>query len=171
MRILLPFIIVMFFFASFFTGSGKHTNSVINPLSFTESMESDTLLKMERTICFGTCPSYTLSILQNGDVTFNGREFVEHKGEATGEISQENLDVLIQKIRDSHFMEIPSNPECESRMTDHPSVFLTIWLADKQHSITHYQGCKGFQYEKKLYDLEETIDSLSGAKKWVEGTV
>jgi hypothetical protein len=124
---------------------------------------------MERTICFGPCPSYKLSIFENGKVMFIGREFVGHKGEATREMSQENLEALVQKIRDSHFMDIPSSPDCETRYTDHPSVFLTIELDDERNSITHYLGCKGFQYEDELYELEEAIDSLSGAKRWIEG--
>lgn len=131
--------------------------------------EADTLVQMERTICFGTCPSYTLSILENGKITFNGRDFVEHQGEATGMMSQENLDQLKRTIRESHFMDIPANPECKTQYTDHSSVFLTIQLDEKQHSITHYQGCKGFQYEEELYDLEEAIDSLAGTDRWIEG--
>ena len=131
--------------------------------------EADTLVQMERTICFGTCPSYTLSILDDGKVTFNGRDFVDHQGEATGMMSQDKLDQLKREIRESHFMEIPANPECESRYTDHSSVYLTIRLENKEHSVNHYQGCKGFQYEEELYDLEEAIDSLSGTDRWIEG--
>lgn len=83
-------------------------------------------------------------------------------------MSQEDLDALVQKIRDSNFMDIPSNPDCETRYTDHSSVFLTIEVDDKRNSITHYLGCKGFQYENELYKLEEAIDSLSGAKQWIQ---
>jgi hypothetical protein len=146
--------------------AGKFSNPAF--LSKTaEFSPADTLDRMERTGCFGTCPSYTLSILEDGKVTFNGREFVKHKGEATRVMSQENLDTLVQKIRESHFMDLPSNPECESRYTDHSSVFLTITLDDERNSITHYLGCKGFQYEEELYDLEEAIDSLANTQQWI----
>ncbi|NBC65268.1 MAG: hypothetical protein GVY07_06335 [Bacteroidetes bacterium] len=129
----------------------------------------DTLVQMERTVCYGTCPSYTLSILDDGKITFVGRDFVAYQGEVTGMMSQENLEELRNRIRQSHFMEIPANPTCESRYTDHSSVYLTIQLDDIKHSVNHYQGCKGFQFEEDLYRLEEAIDSLSGTERWIEG--
>lgn len=170
MRMIFSLFLTILYVGNLISGSEEipHHSDHLS-IIFDEVASPDTLIKMERTICYGTCPSYTLSILENGKVNFNGREYVAHEGEATGMMSQENLDELTKMIRQSHFMEIPSNPECKSRMTDHPSIFLTIRLDDKQHGITHYQGCKGFQYEEELYDLEESIDSLSGAEKWVEG--
>lgn len=129
---------------------------------------SDTLIKMERTICFGFCPAYELIIQKNGKITFTGKEHVAHKGMAEGEMSQEHIEKLTRILRESHFMKIPSKPECKTRMTDHPSVFLTIELDGKRHSITHYHGCKGFEHEDELYDLEEKIDSLAGVDRWVE---
>ena len=129
----------------------------------------DTLVKMERTVCYGTCPSYTLTILEDGAIKFVGREFVVHQGESTGRMSQDNLEELRNRIRQSHFMEISANPTCESKYTDHSSVYLTIQLDDKKHSVNHYQGCKGFQFEENLYRLEEAIDSLSGTNRWIDG--
>ncbi|MDZ7719268.1 MAG: DUF6438 domain-containing protein [Balneolaceae bacterium] len=160
----LPILILLIIF----TAAGTFYNPVI-PQGLSEFSTADTLVQMERTVCFGTCPAYTLSILKDGKVTFNGREFVDHKGIATGQMSQKNLDVLIQRIRESHFMDVPSSPECESRYTDHSSVFLTVKLEDERNSVSHYLGCKGFQYEGELYELEEAIDSLAGVDKWVEG--
>lgn len=159
---------LLILFLLFIVTAGSFYNRDI-PLGASEFSSPDTLVQMERTVCFGTCPSYTLSILEDGKITFHGREFVAHEGEATGMMTQEKLDQLKRTIRESHFMDIASNPECESRYTDHPSVFLTIRLDDKKHRINHYQGCKGFQYEEELYDLEEAIDSLSGTEKWIEG--
>lgn len=137
-----------------------------NSFTRTDSV-ADTLVKMERTTCYGTCPSYTLRILEDGKVIFNGRKFVDHKGMAEREMSQKNLKQLIQEIYDSKFMEIPSDPKCESRYTDMPSVFLTIALDGEQNSVTHYHGCKGFRYEEKLYHLEEAIDRLANAGQWI----
>lgn len=144
-------------------------NSRNTPGYQSDSIQADTLVHMERTVCFGTCPSYSLSIESNGNVTFNGKQFVEHTGMATGEMSRENLDQLIQKIEYSHFMTMPTDPECESRFTDMPSVLLTIQMDGERNSLTHYHGCKGFEYEEELYQLEEAIDSLAATEKWIKG--
>lgn len=129
---------------------------------------SDTLIKMERTLCYGFCPAYELIIQENGKITFVGKEHVAHKGRAEDEMPQENMDNLMQAVRESYFMEIPSNPDCKTRMTDLPSVFLTIEIDGRRHYVNHYHGCKGFKYEGELYDLEEKIDSLAGVGRWVE---
>jgi hypothetical protein len=168
MRELLVSILFIPYIISLLLTNGGFTESPNKSFTKMESVSSDTIVKMERTVCFGTCPSYTLSIQKNGRVTFYGKEFVEHKGMATGQIPQDSLDKLIQKIKESHFFETPSDPECESRYTDMPSVYLTIRLDDDEHSVAHYHGCKGFMYETELYELEEAVDSIAGTKKWIE---
>ncbi len=167
MRILLSIALFIPYFMSFFFSGLSHSDALNDTYGRLKTMEADTLLEMERTVCFGTCPAYELTIQKDGKVTFLGKEFVEHKGETTGMMSRENLNELIKIIHESHFMKIPSSPECESRYTDMPSVFLTIQLDGKQHSVSHYHGCKGFEYEEELYELEEAIDSLAGTEKWI----
>lgn len=134
-----------------------------------DSIQSDTLVKMERTVCFGTCPAYELTIQKDGKVTFIGKQFVEQEGMVVGEMSETKMKELMQNIRESHFMEIPSDPECATRYTDMPSVFLRIHLDGNSHGVNHYHGCKGFQFEQELYNLETAIDSLAGTKVWIEG--
>lgn len=167
MRILLTSILLIPFMISLSLNFETKLDSFSKFIVEAGSFKSDTLVKMERTVCFGTCPSYILSIQKNGKVTFNGKEFVEHKGVATGEITKDKLDQLIQEIHESHFMEMPSNPECESRYTDMPSVFLTIELNGERNTVNHYHGCKGFQFEQDLYELEEAIDSLANTQQWI----
>lgn len=169
MRVLIASILLTAFIISFSWNTEVRLNSLIRAPATIHSTESDTLINMERTICFGTCPAYTLTIWKNGKVTFNGKEFVEYKGIETGKMSQEKIDKLIQKIKQSPFMEMPSSPECETRYTDMPSVFLTIKLDGERNSVSHYHGCKGFEFEEELFQLEEAIDSLAGTKKWIEG--
>lgn len=169
MRVLLSAIILIPYLLSFSFYNEILTNTSSRSFALVKSISADTLVKMERTICYGTCPSYELHIQENGKVTFLGKQFVEHKGWAEGTISDENLGQLIEVIQNSRFMEIPSNPKCESKYTDMPSVFLTIEVDGERNSVTHYHGCKGFQYEEELYRLEASIDSLAGTGKWIEG--
>lgn len=167
MRVLLASILLIPYLISLSLNTETRLDSSRTSFVKVETEQSDTLVKMERTVCFGTCPSYTLYIQENGKVTFIGKEFVEHKGMAMGEMSKEKIHLLIETIRESHFMEVASNPECKSRYTDMPSVFLTIEVEGEQNSVSHYHGCKGFRFEKQLYDLETAIDSLAGTEKWI----
>ena len=47
----------------------------------TENSYADLLITMERTPCHGTCPVYKLTISGNGEVTYEGHNFVEVEGE------------------------------------------------------------------------------------------
>lgn len=157
--------IVSFFISLLFAVS----NSSVSHLSaYAEFFAADTLIQMERTVCFGTCPSYELTIHGNRSVVFEGKEFVAHKGTKEGKISRENLNQLLKLINEINYMKIPSDPKCESWATDMPSVFLTIEIGDERNSITHYKGCRGFENEDELNRLEAAIDSLAGVNKWVK---
>lgn len=136
---------------------------------FSDFASADTLIQIERTTCFGTCPAYELTIHGNGRVVFEGKEFVAHKGTAEGQISREKLNQLLEFIDEINYMQIPSDPECESWATDMPSVFLTIETGGERNSITHYKGCRGFEHEEELSSLEAAIDSLAGSEKWIKG--
>jgi hypothetical protein len=45
---------------------------------------SDTLITSQRTGCYGTCPSYTLTIAADGSVIFNATQFWVGEGETGG---------------------------------------------------------------------------------------
>lgn len=167
MKIIFPIIISLGFLGSVALTHHGFEQSFMRPENQMESASSDTLIHMQRTACFGFCPVYELKITKNGNVTFIGKQHVKHTGQSESQLSEENLDQMFQKIKESHFWEIPANPECESRMTDMPSVYLTIKMAGKRHHVNHYHGCRGFEYEKELTKLENAIDSLAGVEKWV----
>lgn len=169
MRTLLASILLIPYLVSFSLNTTEtFDSSGTSFLHKADIVQTDTLVAMERTVCFGTCPAYSLTIESDGKVTFNGKQFVQHTGVVTGEMNQKNLDQLIKRIDESNFMEFPTNPECESRYTDMPSVYLTIQLDGKRNSLTHYHGCKGFEFEEDLFALEEAIDSLAGTDKWID---
>ncbi len=44
---------------------------------------SQPVITLERTACFGACPVYTLSIYADGTVVYNGERFVDVEGEQT----------------------------------------------------------------------------------------
>jgi Domain of unknown function (DUF6438) len=59
---------------------------------------SETVITLERTTCFGTCPSYKLSILRDGTVNYEGREYVRVKGTAHSKIDSTAVNALIREF-------------------------------------------------------------------------
>src|SRR6266404_6290314 len=58
----------------------------------------DTVITLERTECYGTCPSYKLSILANGEVVFVGERNVKRVGKVKGRINQDHLKQLLAEF-------------------------------------------------------------------------
>jgi Domain of unknown function (DUF6438) len=146
---------------------------------FPESQEipADTAIMLERTICFGTCPAYKLTISADGAVVFDGMEFVKTSRIVHSKISKDQLKQLIAEferaqyfsLRESYYSEEDGCPEF---WTDSPTVTTSLRINGQYKSIIHYWGCQENNgesiYPKALFDLENKIDEIVGTKEWIE---
>jgi Domain of unknown function (DUF6438) len=132
----------------------------------------DTLITLERTVCYGTCPIYKMTISSNGSVVFEGRRFVKKVGTAKSAISQEQLRVLLaafEKIRYFELRDRYEQPEdgCEQWVTDNPSAITSLTLNGKSKSVRHYHGCSGIEVLTELGKLEQAIDDAVNSAQWI----
>lgn len=142
----------------------------INPDSVTsqfpddDSIPDDLIIRLNRTVCFGTCPAYLLTVKADGKVSFFGQDFTETKGQAEGEISKEKIKQLIAEFKKAKFFDLKDNYTTEECSTDTPTVRTTLFINDKVKKIEHSLGCEA---PKELTDLENKIDEIVGTKKWI----
>ncbi len=135
---------------------------------------ADTLATLERTPCFGTCPSYTLAVLEDGTVRYQGRQFVAREGYAEKEISPEQVEQLVEAFREAGYFDLEnsyvSGAECgQTVMSDMPTAITSLRADGKSKRVRHYHGCTGFPAEERLTALENAIDEIAGTRAWVEG--
>jgi len=121
---------------------------------------------LERTECFGTCPSYVVTIRGDGTVLDEGRRFVEAVGERTATVSADDVRRLVEAIEDIDYfsLDVPtvSAPEvCGA--TDAPGYATTIALGDMRRSIAR---CPNFE-PNVLSGLEDLIDEVAGTERWI----
>lgn len=142
-----------------------------------QSIPSDTTITLSRTVCYGTCPDYTVTILADGTVTFEGRRFVKTVGTVKSSISQEKVQELIAAFEKVNYFSLKDRyateeDGCPERWTDNPSAITSIKIDGKTKAITHYHGCqdsKGkFIYPKELTELERRIDEIVGTGQWIK---
>jgi hypothetical protein len=142
-----------------------------------QPIPSDTLITIRRTVCFGTCPDYTLTIAADGSVIFEGREYVRTKGTAKSTISLETLRQLIGEFDRVKYFSLNDRYEsrkdgCPEVWTDNPSAITSIRINGKSKSISHYYGCQAGTgtsiYPKDLTLLETKIDELAGSDRWIK---
>ncbi len=126
-------------------------------------------ISLERTVCFGSCPSYVLTILADGRVTFEGRQYVKSKGIFRKKIAPAKLEPIFQKIEEIHFWELEDryrtkkNPDGSiSMITDMPTQYVTVKWPTKSKRVENYYGAP-----PEVLELEGLIDEIAGVSKWV----
>lgn len=135
---------------------------------------------LERTVCFGFCPAYRLSIDGAGRVAFastNPRDSTI--APQSDSIAAERGSALLAKARDIGFFELPdeidpAHPDaCPVVATDHPSAIVTIAVGDTVKRVNHYHGCyvqRGGDHTDAYPDLtafEAAIDSAAQVERWL----
>src|SRR5215468_11133982 len=78
-----------------------------------------------RTVCFGTCPAYSISVTGKGMISYGGDRFVSQKGARTAKLDAADVKRLeaalktanVDAMRDSY---AEPGDGCESLATDHP---------------------------------------------------
>jgi hypothetical protein len=120
----------------------------------------DVVITLERTVCYGTCPSYFLRINGDGSVFYEGRDFVKVKGEVESTISQEDLRKLIVAFYEIDYFSLED--EYTANITDMPTTITSITIGGKSKRVVNYYGAP-----EKLIRLEKLIDSLTNSIRWV----
>src|SRR2546426_563412 len=113
--------------------------------SQTQSDKND-FITLERTVCFGTCPAYHLTIKSDGSVTFDGKRFTKTTGVATSKITPSDFRALVSEFEKINYFSLPDaytpgTKECPRMMTDMPSADTSIRSYGRSKSVAHYHGC------------------------------
>ncbi len=137
-----------------------------------QDVPTDTVITLERTECFGTCPDYKITISADGNVIFDGRRFVKKVGKAKSTVSQEQLREIIAAFEDINYFELRDKYEgpgdgCKQLVTDHPSAITSIRIDGKSKTVRHYYGCWGVEVLAELKKLEEGIDKTVNSAQWI----
>ena len=123
-------------------------------------------ITLERTGCFGTCPSYRLEVHGDGTVRYMGTDFVAITGEHSDRISEVAVRQLVDAFRAVRYFSL--NDRYEARMTDNPTYKTSIAFDNVSKSVVDYVGGK-VGMPSAVSKLEQTIDRLAGSQKWVSG--
>jgi hypothetical protein len=123
---------------------------------------ADVTITLERTACYGTCPVYKLTITGNGTVVYEGRDFVEVKGEQTSSISPAQVQDLVAAFEQADFLTLTDY--MEQKVTDLPYAITSITIGGQTKTVNHYYGDDSAPQE--LIDLESKIDEIVNSKQW-----
>ena len=152
------------------------------PVSVGEPMKLR--VKLERTVCFGTCPAYTLLIDGWGRVEWTGHSHVAAVGKRYGKVTRRELDELSRRLDRARFFErdqfggFPETFECVKTGTatscsfgtsvticsDTSHTIFTVTRDGESHKIDN-DHCKD---TPELDALEAYIDKIARTASWIE---
>ncbi|MBK8905345.1 MAG: hypothetical protein IPM53_29450 [Anaerolineaceae bacterium] len=134
------------------------------------------VITLERTICFGDCPSYRLEIHDDGRVLYEGAKHVRQAGQHSAQISQADVQRLIAGFEDLNYYALvadyhrAANPLCvrdDYEWRRHaPDVITSLSVNGQRTEITHYHGL--LNAPEELYALEDLIDEVANSEQWVK---
>ena len=125
--------------------------------------------------CFGTCPVYQVTVFENGTIIFNGKNHVQKKGlykinDSSG-LFNNILQILdehyLNDFRDSYVGGSTEGKVCKEQWSDHPTTTLSLQLNGKIKTIEHYHGCKGFEREDELKDIEKQVEKVLDLEAYI----
>jgi hypothetical protein len=131
------------------------------------SDRSSVRMSLSRSNCFGTCPSYTVTISGDGSVEYNGGRFTAISGTHRSQVSYEDVSNLIEKFRAADFFSLAN--EYHANVTDVPIFGVCLTIDGKNKQVTDYWGERAGM-PHSVTELENEIDRVSGSARWVKGT-
>lgn len=120
------------------------------------SVPPDFHLSLERTSCFGQCPTYKIEVNAKGIVTYRGKNFVDKVGTYRKKISKKQLLQLVNAIEEAGFWSFEKLYD-DHRVTDIPSVVTTCKMDGKEKKVINRNGGP-----EQLEALEREIERIIG---------
>lgn len=126
---------------------------------YTPKEPSDVEISLTRWGCFGTCPSYRVTIFGDGTVEYEGFFYVNVQGMVEASITQEKIGALLDAFEQLDFFNLPD--EYTSMLTDGATYETTLRIGKKEKTVSRY-----ICGPTELMDLEHMIDDIVGTERW-----
>jgi hypothetical protein len=124
------------------------------------------LTTIERTMCLGTCPAYSITVRADGSVEFDGKQYVEVKGRAVAQLSKAELGAMRKLFANAKYFDLADSAGCYES-TDAPYATTSFHDGKRLRTLRHYYGCHSPPEAKILTDLEARFDEIVGSERWI----
>ena len=125
---------------------------------------SNVQIRLSRGACFGFCPVYEVTISGNGDVHYEGRNFVNVVGERTATIPSEDVARLLARFDEVGFHHLRDS--YRARISDLPTQSITLTRNGQTKTVVDYGGVDAGM-PREVRELEAEIDRVAGTAQWV----
>ena len=96
-------------------------------------------IMLERSMCFGTCPVYSVTLYQNGSVWYHGEKFVKETGDRGEMLNTTSFETLLKACDDAGFFQM-NDEYVKLDITDMPGAIITLQNGTDVKRVEHYHG-------------------------------
>ena len=119
---------------------------------------------LRRSVCFGACPAYTVTLQTDGSATFDGDRFVAVVGHRDYRVDSAAVRKLVTHFKAAHFFELKD--EYRGNVTDLPTIRLTLTIGDRTKTVIDYAG-EMAGMPKAVRKLELEVDEVGQTEQFV----
>ena len=123
------------------------------------------VIRLERGMCLGACPYYSVEIRGDGTVTYKGRSAVAVAGTVVTHIAADKVRALFAQFQSANFFW--SLDRYAANATDFPTYTMTLSFDGRGKKIEDYIG-QAIGMPPELIALEDAIDETAGTAKWLK---
>ena len=124
--------------------------------------EGDSIyFSIERTPCFGSCPTYKLTIFQDGSATYEGRRFATREGSYTGHVNADTMKQLKDLAEAKGFYAM--DDKYDKPVTDLPSVIIRIHADTRNKQVIGRVGAP-----QAFKNLTKEVETLLAEVEWTK---
>jgi hypothetical protein len=125
-------------------------------------------IQMSRGPCFGSCPSYTITIQGNGLVEYVGARNVRVRGTQTAAVSRERAIEILHVLDRSQFAALEDR--AFSWCFDTSSVGVSVFVDGKKKRVVSDGNCFGAKsgHQAQFVRAVDEIEKLVGSDRWVK---
>jgi hypothetical protein len=181
-KVIIKIIIPIIFIGYLLVTNSCFYRSYSKPYDAFYATHQDTVITLERTMCYGPCPDYRLIIYGNGIVIFEGSAYVKIKKRIISKVLRSDVNKIVAKFEKYKYFSLneiyEKEKSCQVRATDNPTVITSLKLNNKFECIEHYFGC----YTSNIVDgnpvhsdsfmilseLENYIDEIINTNQWIK---
>jgi hypothetical protein len=122
-------------------------------------------ITLSRSMCYGRCPVYKVSVSTRG-IVFDGEAFVAAKGRHTDRVDPSAVRALAKKFVAADFYSM--RDEYRASVTDNSTFTLSISIDGHKRQVVDYVG-QWTGMPAAIVELEDDVDALAQTERWIKG--
>jgi hypothetical protein len=130
----------------------------------TPAAEGPVMITLTRSVCFGFCPAYRVTINGDGEVVYVGERHVNVAGERRARVSQAEVQALLRRFDQAGFNALQDRYRAPA--TDLPTYTITLERNGTTKTVVDYGGLMAGM-PQAVRDLQDEIDRVANTAQWV----